>query len=383
MIAVSVPKKSSSQTIDQWANETLDFQEWKEAPLWLCLDHFLITQRPDSGVIGDDWERAIHVWDHLERIMNSPEDSRLFSKSLSRLQHESWKVLHCWWHSTYQDPRLMSGVKDYISGMLKGQQIFEPTVRLYCGLDLSLYHQWCFGLWEREIFLHADHAKTLVSTSQAEARIIWSIMKGLVRTTRESTLPLASKQRIAFAALSYHGSVQSVRELPSDRATNEPIPGPTVLAISEVGDTCLWLKDRDVHHIFPRFLWDIESQRTIDTLIEHTDFSQIEYTCVSHTWGRFRISGRGASITGCPWEVPRNTHFRVESLPHLLLSVWRSRKIPTKHLWLDLLCIPQSDDFTRDIQYASLVESEIDRQAGIFRFVETPSKALASIPASE
>ena len=340
MIAVSVSKKSSSQTIDQRANETLSSQELKEAPLWLCLDRFLITQRSDTGVTGDDWERAVQVWDHLERIINSAEDSRKFSKSLSRLQHESWKVLHSWWHSTYQDPRLISGIKDYISGMLKGQQIFEPTVRLYCGLDLSLYHQWCFGLWEREIFLLADHAKTLVSTSQAEARIIWETMKGLVRTTRESTLPLASKQRIAFAALSCHGSVQSVQEVPSETATDEHIPRPTVMAISEVGDTRLWPKDRDVHHIFPRFLWDVESQRTIDTLTAHTDFSQIEYTCVSHTWGRFRIPGRGASVTGCPWEVPRNTHFCVETLPHMLLSIWRSRKLPTKHLWLDLLCIP-------------------------------------------
>ena len=345
-------------------------QEWKEPPLWLCLERFLAIKKPDMRVTGVDWERAIQVWDQLERIMSCPEDSHVFTKSLSRLQHESWKVLHHWWHSTYQDSRLTSGVKEYIAGIVKGQQNFEPTVRLYCGLDLSLYHQWCFGLWEREIFLHAHAGSTLLSNNQAEGRIIWKCMKGLVRTTRESTLPLASKQRIAFAALSYHNRTLSVPQV-SDSAINKPIPDPIVLAVSEVGDTCSWLKDKDVYHVFPRFLWNIESRRTVDTQAEQTDFSQIEYTCVSHTWGRFRIPGRGVSITGCPWEVPRNTHFCAENLPQMLLSAWRSGRLRTEYLWLDLLCIPQSDDFTRDTEYASLVESEIDRQAGIFRFVET------------
>ena len=346
----------------------LETQDWKEAPLWLCLERFLSHQRPEERIVGKNWERAVNVWDRLEQIMVSPEDSDNFGKSLSRLQRESWRVLHFWWTSTYQDSRLVSGAKDYITGMMHGQQRFEPTVRLYCGLDLSFYHQWCFGLWEREIFLHDDHAKLLLSKNQDEARRVWKIMKGVVRTTRESTLPLASKQRIAFAAwlnMSTASSSEPNFDGPKRLGRSDPLE----LAVSEVGDTCTWLKEQHVNNIFPHFLWDIQSQRTLDTEAEHIDFSHVKYTCVSHTWGRFRIAGRGASIEGCPWEVPRNTHFSVESLPQTLLNAWRTGRVRTMLVWLDLLCIPQSDDFARDIQWASLVESEIDRQAGIFRFV--------------
>lgn len=49
-----------------------------------------------------------------------------------------------------------------------------------------------------------------------------------------------------------------------------------------------------------------------------------------------------------------------------------------KYLWLDLLCIPQYDDFTRDARLASLFNSKICRQAGRFRYVMVFAIRLSS-----
>ncbi|RDW62520.1 hypothetical protein BP5796_10822 [Coleophoma crateriformis] len=103
------------------------------------------------------------------------------------------------------------------------------------------------------------------------------------------------------------------------------------------------------------------------TKLEHVTFSEIEYTYVSHTWGRFRKPGPGAKVQNCRWAVPHNNQFDVESLPEILYSVWKAGKLTTRYLWLDLLCIPQSDTFDRDIELAQVADDEIDRQARIFR----------------
>jgi hypothetical protein len=51
----------------------------------------------------------------------------------------------------------------------------------------------------------------------------------------------------------------------------------------------------------------------------------------------------------------------------MLFDNWQAGKIPTRHVWFDLLCIPQVEDRGREMKLAAMGDIEIDRQAGMFR----------------
>ena len=78
-----------------------------------------------------------------------------------------------------------------------------------------------------------------------------------------------------------------------------------------------------------------------------------EYSCVSHTWGRWRKEA--IPIDGVPWLVPQNEKFEVERLPEHLQQIRPS----TRFIWIDLFCIPQDGSKKAD--------DEINRQALIFQ----------------
>lgn len=61
------------------------------------------------------------------------------------------------------------------------------------------------------------------------------------------------------------------------------------------------------------------------------------YSIVSHTWGRWRKKGGGASLPGVSeWLVPENTRFEVTDLPCIL----KRAGFAERYVWLDWLCIP-------------------------------------------
>lgn len=88
------------------------------------------------------------------------------------------------------------------------------------------------------------------------------------------------------------------------------------------------------------------------------------YTCISHTWGRWRIPSAPdvdseAVVEGVPWLVPRNILYDVCALPEMFLNL----RDTTEYLWFDLVCIPQDGSKRADI--------EISRQSDIFRGATT------------
>ena len=123
-------------------------------------------------------------------------------------------------------------------------------------------------------------------------------------------------------------------------------------------DYCPWL-NRDLSRDgFPKYLWNIREKKTVDT----ANFTKPEkYTCVSHTWGRWRKK-KWAQIPNIPWLVPLNTRFDVEALPDTFYNM--KDRFTTDYIWIDLFCMPQD---TSDPHLAKVLTEEIPRQAVIFQ----------------
>lgn len=125
---------------------------------------------------------------------------------------------------------------------------------------------------------------------------------------------------------------------------------------------CGWLEKINASEDIPHYLWDVKGRRTVLT----KDLSgQIEYTAISHTWGRYRYKDYTKfpkiSLDGMKeWSVPQNSKFKVEQLPDILASV----PFNTPYIWFDLVCIPQEPI---DEQLIFISAQEIGRQAKIFR----------------
>lgn len=125
---------------------------------------------------------------------------------------------------------------------------------------------------------------------------------------------------------------------------------------------CGWLEEINVSEDLPHYLWDVKGRRTVVT----KDLSgPIEYTAISHTWGRWKYK----DYTKFPkiyldgmkdWSIPQNSKFKVEQLPDILASV----PFNTPYIWFDLVCIPQEPT---EEQLMFISAQEIGRQAKIFR----------------
>lgn len=138
-----------------------------------------------------------------------------------------------------------------------------------------------------------------------------------------------------------------------------PEPG---LRIAATLHPCAWLDDVDPLMDLPYYLWDVKRRQRIITCELG---ESIEYTAVSHTWGRYQYE----DTTNFPpvyldgvqgWGIPQNSKFKVEELPNILALI----PFDTSYVWFDLVCIPQRPTEKRLIQIS---EREIGRQAKIFR----------------
>lgn len=183
---------------------------------------------------------------------------------------------------------------------------------------------------------------------------------------------LAALARMSYACLS------SLRTEPNDGSQHPTAPvtldclrnGTWRPDIPTFPNPCPWLENAaqdetstDPAGNLPRYLWDIEAQRTVTVATLRQ--SSIEYAIVSHTWGRWRKSGNGTKVEGVDlWHVPENTRFDVTQLPKML----KSAGFAEQYVWFDLLCIPQD---CSDNRLAEECKLEVARQATIFRNAKT------------
>lgn len=106
----------------------------------------------------------------------------------------------------------------------------------------------------------------------------------------------------------------------------------------------------------PKYLWDTLLRRTVK-FHEVQSCNTPQYTCISHTWCRWRQEPwQWAILPGVPWSVPELTTYDVSQLPDEL------SRLGARYVWFDLSCIPQTGDQTRmDIEIS--VQADISRGA--------------------
>ncbi|RAL03709.1 uncharacterized protein BO80DRAFT_422641 [Aspergillus ibericus CBS 121593] len=93
-----------------------------------------------------------------------------------------------------------------------------------------------------------------------------------------------------------------------------------------------------------------------------------EYVVISYTWGRWkhRTREQDTEVKGGHWKVPANTLFTRDDLDTAVRNIAKGR-----HVWLDVLCIPQLDG---DPEHGV----EISKQGEIFRSASAAAVWLCS-----
>jgi hypothetical protein len=85
----------------------------------------------------------------------------------------------------------------------------------------------------------------------------------------------------------------------------------------------------------PFYLWDRKKGRTVKAEDLPED---VQYTAISHTWGRWRKPTPPITVPGVDeWKIPENSKFEVKYLPKLLAQVHCSHKflaIPITFGWI-------------------------------------------------
>lgn len=321
---------------------------WHLTPLFVFLDRFSSSETRDRGLA---WSTALQNWEKFRRLAQADQcqsmtvdptqaDTKLLDY-LSPTQRSSYQVLVEWWSSSYCSISLVDAAKSHIRSMAESSCVTDPLssdersrVESRTMTKLSLYHSYCYELWLHEFHPHCwEPHLSIVSLKK-------------LQKIRQQAVAQAVCQRLASTAL------------PTQMSS---IPGTTdMTAYAEpIRDTKSRLEAVPVLDK-PFFLWDALEGRTVTV---GTLESCPPYTCISHTWGRWRKDS-SLVIPGVPWPVPENTRYDIGSLPKWLAGLMDdSNKGGNRYIWFDLFCIPQEGDQKR-------MDIEISIQADIFRGAE-------------
>lgn len=260
-----------------------------------------------------------------------------FRSSLSKAELCSWEVLRDWWDAAYSDTALSAAARTYL--WADPEEADEDTMRL----EVSDYQAILFFLWRKEFFWKQwDYTILHDDDSTYEDRI---------STSRHTASVFAMGQKAG------HLVMYAMR--PNDGAFVQGNAFRYGTALPASLHISPWLPKAQRGHgtdlnLLPLYLWDrklSQTRKTIDIMLEETP---VEYTCISHTWGRWKKE-TAAHLSGVDWAIPENTIFEVTDLPDILAEA----PARTRFLWFDLVCLPQDDtspDYT----------SEVSRQATIF-----------------
>lgn len=250
-----------------------------------------------------------------------------FRDKLSPIQRSAYTVLEEWWTAKYCSAELLDAVRSFLTRNRDLEKSFpDPESKKTSKAvmtEQSYYHQVCFRLFVLEF-----------NPRSWEPNTGWLSLKRLSHA-RFNAGCLATAQLVScntwFADQSRKGSIYPDIVSFGNMSTGEET----------------WTEK-------PRWLWSVD---LTETLYVPSLPSCPSYTCISHTWGRWRKS-TSVQVTGVrEWLVPENELYDVRRLPQKL------SRLPFKYIWLDLFCIPQDDSARAD--------EEIARQTSIFRNSES------------
>ncbi|KAI0549193.1 hypothetical protein F4679DRAFT_276384 [Xylaria curta] len=296
---------------------------WSFCPLGAHLDRYAGNASPDRE---HSWKVTLQNWSMFRRLLR-PQDpqpgverEKTFEQSLSAPQKSSFEILDDWWHSRYAPSRLAESARRFMEARQELvdlhplRSIKDESTKI----DTSLYHSFCFQLFVEEFNPRCWEP----NTSYVIARDLQQL--------RYDVSQYAITQKLAYASL-FPESAPCRLEYPRLVSRNDT-----------------WRSDLEINEL-PSYLWDNLAHKTVEVASLH---SRPVYTCISHTWGRWRV-GTSVMVDGVPWLVPENSLYDVKQLPAML------HELPASYIWFDLFCIPQDGRKLQDI--------EISRQSTIFR----------------
>lgn len=309
---------------------------------WWPFTHRVIGQ---DQPIGKPEAKRRWEWMRREGIQSC---SRIWKPLLTKSQYNSLRILVEWWDDDIQPRKLGQKARDIIAVVCREEpsQSLDRKVELN-GADLrrSKYHEELYRLFFFEFL--PEH-----STSWYSGAYINLICPPL-ELQRSCAIEYAATQRIASAVVE-DLLTTSLSTGPNDsRRRNTPsesLPALLSMSTSATLNPCPWLKTCRTPFGRPFYLWDVKARRTIET----AGLRDLQYICISHTWGRYRKNEEGATIPGTLWPIPRNTIVDVEDLPTQFAKAFGQGFV-----WFDLFCIPQDR--------SKLALKEIARQGIIFQ----------------
>jgi len=314
----------NTQCIELWD----DYRRF--GPLWVQVDAMLGTESDKAGR-----QKAASNWLRLYTLLSDPDNRDEFEARLSGPQKTSWRILTEWWDADYQSRELVEPVQRLIQDIATtGTSEYDASPGPAPGSERSFYHSLLSDLWRNEFFPNDTVFKDVDGEIVVDTDSLAQVYDDLDDIRREA-LEHSTFQRMAYRHL--------IQPRPQNRRENEH-HGVTL-------EPCSWLDMNPEQEGWPYFLWDIHGRKTVKS---HELSALPRYTCISHTWGRWRTSV-SKDVQGVPWLVPENTRFSVEALSESFATAhWT-----TSYLWFDLFCIPQDGSI--------LANNEISRQSAIFR----------------
>ncbi|KUI54993.1 hypothetical protein VP1G_02319 [Cytospora mali] len=336
---------------DAWLVEMGNYTEEDRASIslhhWLCFMAMMGEDYADGPELQLDHvaQRPAHVQQVLPIIKdNLATISRLssaareeFRASLSEGQLRSWEVLRDWWDGTYQDPVLSAAARLYICTHVETD---EDILQL----EASDYQAITFGLWRRE-FCWPQWDATIRNDDKVYARQrTFRRLAHMHAMGQKSGLLVLQLMTKECAFQEKERTFRYGRDL-QDSYDNSPWLPP----IQRGGSST----DPDE---LPLYLWDLRTCQTRSVSELLLKEVTVEYTCISHTWGRWKKRpGSLTRLDGVDWAIPENNLFEISDLPVILAQA----PVKTLFVWFDLVCLPQD---TTSPEYVS----EVSRQATIF-----------------
>lgn len=301
---------------------------WDMVPLSIFLDRHNGTSSQDRST---PWNTALNNWALFRRTVHTTAGPRKagtqgkspFLNLLSPAQLSSFEALEQWWTSSYFDTAATQAVIESLESLRKSP-VFTERACLAKGPATGSHYQWTSAIHFCAEFLPQRWEP-------------FDPLKGIVRllAVRRESVELAITQRLAYTITDQPVSPENLSRIQSYPELVKRDNG--------------WFS-RITFVENPFYLWDALLRKTV--MVD--ELPQLpKYTCISHTWGRWRKNS-SVAVPGVDWPVPENTQYDVRELPQFL------GQLGDRYIWFDLFCIPQSGDDER-------MNIEIGNQAAIFR----------------
>lgn len=307
----------------------------------------------------DNWALAQLLWIYLEEWANGEATEDLVKGYLSTAQYHSFIILQDWIHSKYELEAVAHPFARWLHDAdvaTLGHELLDEddgveardSHIMHKGFrHASLYQKLLSDLFRKE-FSPAHWVGERYRQKETHGINFHNHEFGDLDYCRHRAWQVCVSQRVAwkFTILDWNQGLEN-------STTSQVFENPL-----ERKNYCPWLHKDKTREGFPRYLWDVAQKKTVDT----SEFAhRVPYTCISHTWGRWRRK-EWVDVVGVPWRVPLNSRFNIEELPVTFYSM--KDRLTTDYIWLDLYCMPQE---TNDPQIAAILKEEIARQAAIFQ----------------